>query len=234
MLRRTFKYAKRDRLRAVFLCVSVVSVVATLSACVGGRESPWVATFASTLPGGVKSQDLSKQAAAIPYASVDLSVGGPGGLLILAEQADGLTFWQSSSRETIVFRGGYLNSTRGLQRNLLSNRLTSGGEDIQPWGLAADQPVIYRVERSWENTGGQPQAGRAQATFACNDELESVELPLTTLDLSRCTETLEWDSGKTTRSVLWRHPDTNRIWAGDAVAWPGGPQVTWQVARPWW
>ena len=229
----TKTYAWKGRLRAVFLCASIVSVAFGVGACAGDRGSPFVSTFASVLPG--QSGDVSKQAAAIPYASVDLSVNGAGGLLILAEQSGGLTFWQSGSRETVVFRHGYLNSTRGLQANLLSSRQTDvAGRLIQPWTEAQGDSVRYQVERSWEDSRGRRHAGRAQASFECSAEPESVELPLATFDLTRCVESLQWESGKKTRSVVWRHPDTHRVWAGDAVAWPGGLQVTWQVARPWW
>jgi len=233
MSRCTVRYTSRGRLRAVFLCVSFFLAASLAAGCASGQGSPWVSTFASALPG--LGDDVSKQAAAIPYASVDLSVGGQGGLLILAEQTDALTFWQSSSRETIVFRNGYLNSTRGLRANLLASRMTTNtGAAIQPWQSAATTPLTYRVERSWEDAKGRRHAGRANASFVCAETTESVELPLTTLDLERCTESLDWESGRQTRSVVWRHPQTHRIWVSDAVAWPGGPQVSWQVARPWW
>lgn len=233
MSRCIFGYTLKDRLRAVFLCVGCILAASLVTGCASGQGSPWVSTFASALPG--LKHDASKQAEAIPYASVNLSVGGQGGLLILAEQADALTFWQSSSRETIVFRNGYLNSTRGLRANLLASRMTTdAGKAIQPWQSPAVTPVTYRVQRSWEDAKGDRHAGRAEAFFACAQTTEAVELPLTTLDLERCTESLDWESGKKTRSVVWRHPKTHRIWASDAVAWPGGPEVSWQVARPWW
>lgn len=223
----------KGRLRAAFVCVCAVVGAMFVAGCASDRSNPWVSTFTSFVPG--TSEKVGKQAAAIPYASVKLSVGRAGGLLILAEQTEQLTFWQSSKRETIVFRNGYLNATRGLASNLLSSRMVSAdGAPISPWNNVDNAPVHYRVERSWEDADGKRHAVRARASFVCADKKESVKLPLTTLDLTRCVESLDWDGGKQTRSVVWQDLETHRIWAADAVAWPGGLRVTWKVARPWW
>ncbi|MBS62472.1 MAG: hypothetical protein CMN27_05935 [Salinisphaera sp.] len=226
------------RLRAAFLCVLVIPGVALLAGCADARRggSPFVSTFASILPGG--GGDVGKQANAIPYASVDLSVDGRGGLLILAETTDELTFWQSSTRETVVLRDGYPESTQGLDKDLLYSRMGSASDPQQaPWETApADGTTVvaYSVERGWRDSQGREHAAAGQASFTCAAQTEHRELPLTSLDLTRCVETVAWANGAKTRSVVWRRPETHRIWAGDVAAWPGGVRITWNVARPWW
>ena len=227
----------KGRLRAAFLCLLLLFVSAGTIGCADARRnSPFVSTFATFLPGG--GGDVGKQAAAIPYASVDLSIGRAGGLLILAELTDDLTFWQSSTRETIVFRKGYLESTSGLYADLLYSRIgDSSDESLVPWETAPADGVSaldYRVERGWRDAKGVTHAAAGQASFACAEQPESRDLPLTTIELTRCVETVDWVSGGQTRSVVWRDPATHRIWAGDVAAWPGGLRVTWNVARPWW
>lgn len=225
------------RLRAAFLCVAVVLVCLSVAGCAEGRRSsPFVSTFATFLPGG--GGDVGKQAAAIPYASVNLSIGRAGGLLILAEKTDDLTFWQSSTRETIVFRDGYLESTQGLNTDLLYSRMGDGQSGpMALWREASagsGQALHYAVQRGWRDAKGNTHAAAGQASFECEAEPEPRELPLTTLDLIRCVESVAWADGAKTRSVVWREPATGRIWAGDVAAWPGGLRVTWDVARPWW
>ncbi|MES1926927.1 hypothetical protein T31B1_16450 [Salinisphaera sp. T31B1] len=194
-------------------------------------NTPVVSTFAAFFP---SDEDVSAQAADIPYASIDLTIAGSGGLLALSEQSGGLTFWQTSGNQAFVFRNGYLDATRGLPIDLESTEVAMQGADgVAPW--QADQNEIhYRVVRTWSDEDGELHSGRADATLVCRNDSERVELPLATLGLQRCDETLRWADGPTTHSTLWRDPGDRRLWAVDTVAWPGGDRIVWRVARPWW
>lgn len=204
-----------------------------LTGCSREGGSLFGATLASFLPGHA---DVSGRAAEIEYASLDLSVGRQGGLVVLAEIAGNDTYWQSGGDETIVLHEGYLSSTSGLGQDLHLSQVLDMDGDEPPWRTvgAGEGTRHYRVERSWDNKQGQRVTDEAAARFECRARTERRKLPLTTLDLQRCTETLRWDGGRTTRSVLWRAPDTGRVWAARVVAWPGAPMIAWQVARPWW
>lgn len=189
-------------------------------------------TFGDLLPG---APNVSKYASQLPYASLDISINGRGGLIVLAERAGAQTYFQASSRETIVLWHGYLARTAGLDNNLLMTRLEGAGQRMPPWQQAeAGQPVTYTVQRQWRGENGVLHAGTATATLSCRAQAVPVELPLATVDLQRCDETLAWAGGTKTHSVLWRDPKERMLWRVSMVPWPGGPEVAWRVARPWW
>lgn len=183
--------------------------------------------------------DVSEYAGSIPYASLDVSVNGRGGLIVLAEVSGSQTYFQSAAHEAVVLRHGYLVQTAGLDANLQMTRLRSDAarvdKQVIPWQQAqAGEPITYIVQREWRDAEGVPHAGVATATLKCRRQAVPVELPLATLPLQRCDETLVWASGEKTRSVLWRDPEERMLWQVHTVPWPGGPEVAWRVARPWW
>ncbi len=221
------------RLRAAFFWLGVCAVPFVLSAC-SVRPSAPVATLFGLLPG---SSDVAERAAAVPFASIDFRIDGRGGLLVLGEHQRASTYWQSSSRETIALEHGYLHHTAGLATDLLMThfRVEGGVSDALPWQVAqAGEPLTYVVQRQWQSAKGMPRTDAARATLVCEAQAAPVELPLTTLSLQRCNETLVWSGGAKTYSTLWRTPETHRLWAMATVPWPGGPSIEWQVARPWW
>ncbi len=222
------------RLRAAFFWLVVCAVPFVLSAC-SVRPSAPVATLLGLLPGG---SDVAERAATVPFASIDFRINDRGGLLVLAERQRALTYWQSAGRETIVLENGYLDHTAGLATDLMMTRFRVGQgmlPDTSPWRAAqAGEPFTYVVQRQWQSAGGMPHTDTAQATLVCETQSISVELPLTTLSLQRCNETLVWSGGARTYSTLWRSPQTHRLWAMATVPWPGAPSIEWQVARPWW
>lgn len=222
--------SRKDRLRAVFLCVSALYAYLLLAGC--SSSNPAVATLTAFLPGRA---DVSERAGELSYASIDFAAAGRGGLLVLAESSQELTFWQSSRRETVVLRGGYLESTSGLTPELqLTEISTDTDEGAMPWRLALDEPAHYTLTRTWTRADGSVDTGRADATLSCATGAVEKKLPLTTLELERCVEKLVWERGATTTSVFWRDRGNHRIWAAAVVAWPGSPLYEWRVARPWW
>lgn len=225
---------EKNRLRAVFLCLVGLSI-SLIAGCGGVANTPVVSTFAAFFPG---DEDVSKQAAEISYASIKLRVAGSGGLLVLSEKSGGVTFWQSSGSQTIVLKNGYLDATRGLPSDLEMTRVSAQSSpatrSASPWMANTKIPLTYTVTRSWSTSDGRTRSDRATARLECRDQPERVELPLVTLPLQRCEETLRWDGGGSTVSTIWRNPDDNRIWAVDTVPWPGAQEIAWSVARPWW
>lgn len=227
----------KSRRKAAFLCVSISLTTLLLSGCVNADNHPLLATLGAFVPG---KSDVSKTADKISYASIDFSLGRRSGLLVLSEQRPGLTFWQSSQSETVVLRRGYLQSTAGLNQNLTMTRISASSDSSEeapegiPWQRALIAPVSYKLFRSWQGSDGRLESQRADATLICASTTEHVKLPLARLPLSPCKETLRWASGKTTQSTYWVNPQDGRLWAADAVPWPGAATFSWKVARPWW
>lgn len=224
---------KEGRLRAAFFWFIACVLPLALSGCNVNPSAP-LATVLGLLPG---ASDVSQRAAELPYASIDFHIAGRGGLLVLAEYAGDVAYFQSASRETVVLENGYLDHTAGLATDLLMTRFrrTDGVLSSAPWQAAeAGQPFTYVVQRQWQRAGSMPYTDAAQATLVCEEHTTPVELPLTTLSLQRCRETLVWSGGAETWSTLWRSPENHRLWAMTTVPWPGAPEIEWQVARPWW
>ncbi|HET7315083.1 YjbF family lipoprotein [Salinisphaera sp.] len=193
-------------------------------------SSPFWATIGSFVPG--QHGDIAARAKKIPYASIDLSLGRRGGLLVLAEQQSGLTYWQTGRAEVVVLNHGFLQSTSGLTPQLEMNQaIDAQGRPVSMTALGSAAHFV--VERSWIDEEGVRHTGRARADWSCDSAARSVELPLTTRDLYKCVETLDWAGGGDTRSVYWRD-DGGHVWKADVAAWPGAPEISWQVARPWW
>jgi len=229
----TLSAFEKSRFRAVFLCL-LSPWLLMAGGCGGIANTPVVSTFAAFFP---SSEDVSEQAAEIPFASIDLTIEGSGGLLALSEQSGALTFWQTSGNQAFVFRDGYLDATRGLPSNLDMTEVSMSDRNadahMSPW-TAGRADMSYRVVRTWSDAEGQTRSARADAQLICRQELERVELPLATLTLQRCDETMRWAGFGVTKSTIWRDPDDHRIWAVDTVPWPGADRVVWRVARPWW
>lgn len=225
----------RDRRSAVFLCVAISLLSGGLTGCINSQNSPVLATLGAFVPGG--GTDVSNTAAEVDYASIKFSAGHRSGLLILSEQVPGLTFWQSSQAETVVLQNGYLQSTAGLDENLQMTKfdgLDRSGTDATLWPGELSSPIEYKVLRTWRTLDGRLRSGTASATLTCSADVMPLQLPLARLPLKKCAEAMTWGSGKRTKSTYWIDPKDNRIWAGNVVPWPGGPEYSWQVARPWW
>jgi hypothetical protein len=235
MRRSRIAFDSKNRLRAVFLCrvLMAACLVPALGGCSLHNGSPALATIFGLLPGHGSVTATAKK---IPYATIDLSIGRRGGLLVLAEQTPGLTFWKSGQNETIVLHDGVLQSTSGLEANLHMTQVygDDAGHSRVPWRQAVNGALHYNILRSWTTADGKQRADRAQVVLRCAQKPETVALPLTKRALQRCVETWHWDRGGQTQSVLWRDRGNHEIWAADTVAWPGGPHISWQVARPWW
>lgn len=223
---------EKGRLRVAFFSCLALAGLLTLSAC-GHGNSALRSSLQVLMP---SHQDVSRLAARIPYAAIDITVAGNGGLLVLAEESSGTAYFQSPSRDVIVLHNGYLDQAAGLMQDLLMTRVfRKSGLTAPPWRLAVPGvPFEYQVQRLWRTKNGILHADQARATLLCQEDTVARELPLATVDLQRCQETLLWSNGERTQSLLWRYPLDNRLWAVRTVAWPGGPVFAWQVARPWW
>lgn len=231
---------KKGRRKAAFLCVGALSLVAALSGCAhfDANDHPLLSTVAAFSPFG-GGADVSAQAKKIEFATIDVSLDGRGGLLVLARQQPGVTYFQSSQAEIVVLSRGYLSSTAGLQNNLEMTRLdgldSAAGSTATPFAGDLSTVRRYTVTRRWTASDDKRSTTRtADAVLRCDTDTQSIKLPLATLPLVACKETLDWAGGGQTHSTYWIDPHDNRIWKARTEPWPGAPTFAWEVARPWW
>ncbi|WP_110599500.1 YjbF family lipoprotein [Salinicola lusitanus] len=221
-------YRLEDRPRAVFFCLAMASLL--LSGCSLGSGR----ALDGLVPGSA-SGDVSDQAAATSYASLDFHVEGHGGLVILASQVRDMTYWQFRDSATVALKDGYLHSSAGLEQNLIDTSITGEeGEivDESPW-RGSSSSIAYRLTREWQTADGDLHHGQATALLDCDAAPSQVELPLMSRALQVCHETVNWEDGNVTHGTLWRAPEDGRLWAVETQPWPGAPIFDWQVARPW-
>lgn len=229
---------------AAFFLYAVTLLMVLLTAGCGTGTGVVLDTFGDILPGGSSQSDeaVSKYASQLPYASLDFEINGHGGLVVMAKHAGAQTYFQSSIRNVIGLRHGYLAETAGFKRNLLMTRLqyadgssAPSAAQFPPWQRAeSGNPVQYTLERQWRGADDVLHTATARATLECDKKAGAVKLPLATVALQRCDETAVWASGDETHSLLWRDPEERMLWRVQTVPWPDGPEITWRVARPWW
>jgi hypothetical protein len=204
-----------------------------MTGCAGLESTPLI----SSLPGvNAPETSLEKRARELPFASLSLDTGDRSGLVVLGSLAGPTSLWPTGNRGLVSLHHEQLQATAGLPADLLGSRYTpldaaQASPDFAPWREA--QPPGFRVTRSWQTDDGLLRHLSASGTLRCGS-LRSVDLPLDTRQLQACQETLDWQDGSTTQSTLWRDPDDYRLWAAEVTAWPKGPRIEWQVARPWW
>lgn len=214
------------RLRAVFFCTAL-SMMA--SGCTSLGNSPLGASLESVF---FADNPIAEQANAVPYASLSFDAGGQPGLVVMASRVGDTSYWQLRDSSTVVLQHNYLERTAGFNSDLIDTTLNINTHDAAaPWALPL-QHARYSLTRQWRTSHGELLQHSADVTLKCEAEIEEVSLPLTTLPLQRCTETLAWDTGDTTQSELWRSPETYRLWAVTTQPWPDAPIFSWQVARP--
>lgn len=193
------------------------------------------------------------RASELPYASLKLNHANSTALVVLAtlERNGRVARFESRDRGIIELRDGVLSATSGFARDIADRReqSTTGRALARPAWLM-DSGTTYRVSvsaltphpRQLErqdaaSTGSQRQDNVAvMQVHEANARLECEapaphQLPLAELNLSHCTETLNWDDGRTTHNELWR--DETRVWAADMTAWPDGPRFGWEIAKAW-
>ncbi|WP_084286549.1 YjbF family lipoprotein [Halomonas halodenitrificans] len=225
---------RQSRPRAALLCLRAAFFVGSallplaIAGCASGGASPMAALFSDALS---EEKGLADRAAGIPYASLRLDAGDRQGLVVLAAQANGETYWPTGNQGLVTLRHEGLHTTVGLAQNLLDTAFPALPDTQAPW--RQQDPTTFRLIRTWQDPAGLPRRMAATGRLACG-EPEAHALPLATLTLEPCEMTLQWANGEATAGKLWRDPQSLRLWAGEEQAWPDGPTLEWEVARQWW
>lgn len=214
----------QGRCKAVLLRCRLPAALVAVSLLAGCASDGGFTAMGATLIAPWRAADPIERAAALPYASLAVDTQGNQGLLVMAYQAGEHgrdTFWQASDFATLQLRDGRPVSTAGFDANLLGS-----------WRSPLEAPDRYRLHAHWRDRDGMEHRDVATARLECAAP-RPVELPLMEKPLQRCTERLRWSGGDNSTNVLWRAPETGRLWAGDVALWPAGQRMAWRVARPW-
>lgn len=219
--RRRLQHQGRRKAALVCHCLPLALGLGLTGCVQGGGLTP----MGESLVAPWRTGDAAERAEALPYASLVVTSEGNDALMVMAHRSGDNgrdTYWQAGDRATLHLRDGLPMTSAGFDAALLGQ-----------WRDATGDAGRYRLHAHWRDGDGTEHLATANASLEC-DSPRSLALPLTTLDLERCTERLSWQGGGRTVNRLWRDPVSRRIWAGDVTAWPGGQRLRWQVARPWW
>ncbi len=219
-------FPREGRLRAAFACLGLGIFVSLVTGCGSGGPTPLGASLKGMVSGG---PDVTSHAEELPYASLAVHTENHRGLLILGAMANGHTYWPSAEGLSLQLRDGGLFATAGMGRDLLGTHYP--GMDGSPW--RSTSPAGYAIERHVRDASGTVVRHVGEGTLECSAPTTR-ELPLATLELERCRERIDWKQAGTTRAEFWRDPETRDLWEYEGQAWPDGPAIAWQVARPWW
>ncbi|HEY4113246.1 MAG TPA: YjbF family lipoprotein [Rhizomicrobium sp.] len=104
-----------------------------LVGCSSRQGSDWgeVYSMGTRLLSFEHSRVAMKQAAAIPYASIGVSIdGGSEGMLVLATDNGHEQLWTSASHMALLIRNGRIVRSAGLDHDLTDARLISGDAEL--------------------------------------------------------------------------------------------------------
>lgn len=203
----------------------------TLAGCATIENSPTGQAIANLSPGSGKA--TAEQAENIAFASLALDTATQRGLVVLGAQGGEQTHWPIVGGGFLSLYQGGLYAISTPQGDLLTTHynIEEAADSHMPWQLTA--PAHFSIERHWVDTDNLSHAQRAQGSMQC-EKAQRRDMLLTELSLQLCRVTYTWTNGQTTHAQWWRDPSSLRLWEVEESAWPGGPEIGWQVARPWW
>ncbi|WP_052719309.1 hypothetical protein [Halomonas sp. HG01] len=194
-----------------------------MSGCASSGSTPLGASLSAILFGG----DIQAEAQALPYASLDASIGDIEGLLVLGTQAGDMTYWPAREGVILELSDGGLHAFQGPNTRLLGSTY----QPTAPWQQTPQTTVT--LTRHVEDAAGDMQRYQASGRLHC-EPARLTALPLGERRLEPCHIEWHWTTGDTTSATYWRDPETQRLWAATETPWPDAPDVAWRVARHWW
>lgn len=204
--------------------ISILTVSSLLlAACNGNSDAARMGQLVwQAMPWRSGTKVTLAQAAAIPYASMGVSLGnGDQGLLVLGAASPTLSEWYAGEEVMIGTRGGRVVKTIGLPSNLGEMRL-----DTAPNGSDGHFTMIIDL----------PDRGVFGAVGNCsivNMGQESITILGTAIDTRRMAEhcdvpALNWEFD----SEFWKDLATDFIWRSRQNIHPDLPALTLEVFRP--
>ena len=201
----------------------------SLSACNGNSDTARTAQLIYDYVRGTPQQITRDQAAAVPYATMGMALGGgPQGLLVLgsitAEQAD----WFAGERVFVATRRGQIVRTLGLPYDLGALHIEpAAGETPARAGTILPQD---RVAFDFPDLGIFGAIAQCSAKDAGADTVEILGAALPTRHIVQHCDVpvLSWRFD----NDFWEDLGTGQIWRSSQHIHPKSPPVTLVVLRP--
>jgi len=205
-------WAIRGRVRRSGAALALASVLA-LAGCdsLTSNTGDWGQVISMARDGFSHDSSITlEQAAAVPYASLGVRIGGGTQMLVvLATDAGGDRMWTSKSKIAVTTRNGRIVSTAGLDRNL--NWITFGG--------GAD-PILGAAQ------GGPP---RQSVRLADYWDLNRYSMPLRCVTVSRGADTITILGKSIAVTRIEENCESEALdWSFTDTFWVGSSGLVWK------
>lgn len=200
---------------------AVLAVCSGLLACSSEQKGDWSEVYGIFQRAFSDSAITYQQAAAIPFASIGIRVGGGHeGILVLASSGADQQLWTSASHVVLQMRAGRIVKTAGLDHNVNDMRLVHGGEGQPDSVWEADfgdlhaYSVLIRCHTVSRGPAPSDNFGKPVATIQVDDQCRS--------------DQLNWDF----TNSFWVAPQTGLIWRSIQYVSPQLDPLTIRMLRP--
>ena len=171
-----------------------------------------------------------EQAAAIPYASLGITVdGGNQGLLVLATDSGGDLLWTSAAHVVIVTRDGRIVRTVGLSRNL-SNVTSRDQSGLPPLSAAVRGPFSSTRLEDFPDLGLYGTRLSCQARLGGRQSIKILGQTIATLRVEETCNSQDPDWSFT--DSFWVDKDSGFVWKSRQHVHPKGSLVEIEIFRP--
>lgn len=209
------------------LNVAALASLWALSGCSSDGQNDWSALWVAGKQSfsGVSSLVSLQQAAAIPYATLGVRIGGgPQQLLILAADNGRDRLWTSAAHVAIATHDGRITRTSGLPPDLSGH--VSVGSQVESWTV----PHAYRWNADFEDLNRYSVTVTCRVVPIANEDIEILGQKLAVLRVNEdCrAEQIGW----TFQNVYWVDPVTGRVWRSKQTVHPDGDSLEIELLRP--
>jgi len=212
-----------------FGLLSACAAALGVSGCMSGTDTMRLAEVVyDQYIGGTPTTVAREEAAAIPFATLGISLsGGRQVMLTLREQRGGNEYWGNPANLSLVTRRGRIMETTGFPRDLAKSQPLTASADAGMTTLDTAQVFLLDL----------PDMGLYGLTVRCeaeDDGLESIEILEVDLELRHIVEeceaeAIDWDF----ENEYWVDPTTAFVWRSEQTVHPKQGVITLEALRPY-
>ncbi len=215
-------------IRKARLAASVIAAAFVLAGCssIGGGDAEALYAIAKNYWTGNSRKVTLEEAAAIPYASLGVSIGGnPQTVIVLAGGTGGQRLWTSAAKIAITTKDGRIVRTAGLEHNL-------GGYEPRDDTLGNDGVRMVRWQADF------PDLNLYSVRVVCRDREagdETIVILGTDIPTRRIEEScasqgsqLDWSFENT----YWVDPASGLVWRSIQHVHPQLDAIETEILRP--
>ena len=215
-------------IRKVRLAAPVIVAAFVLAGCssIGGGDAGALYAVAKNYWTGNSGKVTLAEAAAVPYASLGVSVGGDSEtMIVLAGDADGQRLWTSSAKIAITTKDGRIMRTAGFEHNL-------GGYEPRGDTLVKDGVRIVHWQADF------PDLNLYSVPITCQDREAGTE---TIVILGKDIHTRRIDEscasqvsqlGWSFKNIYWVDPESGLTWRSIQHVHPRLDAIETEILRP--